>query len=100
MIPEKLTATWLKFQLPGHKFCAFVDRMNSVPKAAQPEESIHICVKIIEEIREIPGIADLHLMTLHWPKAVPEIVSRVGMYPRLNNQIYLSNETHLLNEVR
>jgi len=59
-----------------------IDRMDKTPKAAQPEEGIRICSEIIEQVREIPGIAGLHIMAIHWADAVPEIVSRAGLYPR------------------
>lgn len=59
-----------------------VDRMAKTPKAAQPEEGIRICCEIIEQVREIPGVAGVHIMAVHWAEAVPEIVTQVGLYPR------------------
>jgi len=59
-----------------------VERMEKTPKAAQPEEGIQICCEIAEQVREIPGIAGLHIMAVHWASAVPEIVKRAGLYPR------------------
>jgi methylenetetrahydrofolate reductase (NADPH) len=59
-----------------------VDRMAKTPKAAQPEEGIRICAEIIEQVQEIPGVAGVHIMAVHWAEAVPEIVRRVGLYPR------------------
>jgi methylenetetrahydrofolate reductase (NADPH) len=61
---------------------ALVDRMAKTPKAAQPEEGIRICCEIIEQVREIPGVAGMHVMAVHWTEAVPEIVTRAGLYPR------------------
>jgi methylenetetrahydrofolate reductase (NADPH) len=61
---------------------AIIDRMAKTPKAAQPEEGIEICVEIIEQVREIPGVAGIHIMAVHWAEAVPEIVRRAGLYPR------------------
>jgi hypothetical protein len=54
--------------------------MEKTPKAAQPEEGIKICCEIIEQVREIPGVAGLHIMAVHWAEAVPEIVARSGLY--------------------
>jgi methylenetetrahydrofolate reductase (NADPH) len=59
-----------------------IERMGKTPKAAQPEEGIRICAEIIEQVREIPGVAGVHIMAVHWAEAVPEIVTRVGLYPR------------------
>lgn len=61
---------------------ALVQRMSKTPKAAQPEEGIRICTEIIKQVREIPGVAGVHIMAVHWAEAVPEIVTRVGLYPR------------------
>jgi len=59
-----------------------IERMEKTPKAAQPEEGIRICAEIVEQVREIPGVAGVHIMAVHWAEAVPEIVTRVGLYPR------------------
>jgi 5,10-methylenetetrahydrofolate reductase len=56
-----------------------VGRMEKTPKAAQPEEGIRICCEIIEQVREIPGVAGVHIMAVHWTEAVPEIVTRTGL---------------------
>jgi methylenetetrahydrofolate reductase (NADPH) len=61
---------------------ALVERMEKTPKAAQPEEGIRICCEIIEQVRELPGVAGLHIMAVHWTEAVPEIVTRCGLFPR------------------
>ncbi len=61
---------------------ALVERMEKTPPAAQPAEGIRICSEIIEQVREIPGTAGLHIMAVHWAEAVPEIVARAGLYPR------------------
>jgi 5,10-methylenetetrahydrofolate reductase len=50
--------------------------------AAQPEEGIRICCEIIEQVRDLPGVTGLHIMAVHWTEAVPEIVTRSGLFPR------------------
>jgi hypothetical protein len=30
----------------------------------------------------LPGVAGLHIMAVHWTEAVPEIVTRSGLFPR------------------
>lgn len=59
-----------------------LERMDNTPRAAQPEEGIRICCEIIEQVQEIPGVAGVHIMAIHWSEAVPEIVTRSGLYPR------------------
>jgi methylenetetrahydrofolate reductase (NADPH) len=76
-------AEYMATKVPGMEVPqALIDRMSKTPKAAQPEEGIEICVEIIEQVRQIPGVSGLHIMAVHWADAVPEIVKRVGLYPR------------------
>ncbi|TFH36010.1 MAG: methylenetetrahydrofolate reductase [Anaerolineales bacterium] len=58
-----------------------LERMRKTPKAAQPAEGIRICCEVIEQVREIPGVAGLHIMAVHWADAIPEIVTRAGLRP-------------------
>jgi methylenetetrahydrofolate reductase (NADPH) len=67
-----------------------VARMAKTPKAAQPEEGIRICVEIIEQVRDIPGVAGIHIMAVHWAEAVPEIVTRAGLHPRPSRRLAAS----------
>ena len=76
-------AEFMAMQVPGMDVPAsVVERMAQTPKAAQPEEGIRICCEIIEQVREIPGVAGVHIMAVHWAEAVPEIVRQAGLYPR------------------
>jgi methylenetetrahydrofolate reductase (NADPH) len=50
--------------------------------AAQREEGIKICVEIIEQMKEIPGVSGVHIMAIEWEEAVPQIVQRAGLLPR------------------
>ena len=56
--------------------------MEKTPKAAQPEEGIQICTEIIEQVKSISGISGIHIMAVNWAESVPEIVKRVGLFPR------------------
>jgi len=59
-----------------------IARMNRTPPAAQPEEGIQICSEIIQQVRELPGVAGIHIMAVHWAEAIPEIVQRAALHPR------------------
>jgi 5,10-methylenetetrahydrofolate reductase len=50
-------------------------------RSRREEEGIRICVEIIEQLREIGGLAGFHLMPIHWEEAVPEIASRARLRP-------------------
>jgi 5,10-methylenetetrahydrofolate reductase len=51
-------------------------------RVAWQEEGISICVEIIQQVREIPGVAGVHIMAIEWEEAVPIIVERAGLLPR------------------
>jgi methylenetetrahydrofolate reductase (NADPH) len=65
---------------------ALIDRMSGTPKAAQPAEGIDICVEIVDQVRQIEGVAGIHVTAIQWPEAVPEIVKRSGLWPRPGDQ--------------
>ncbi len=48
----------------------------------QEDEGINICVDVINQVREIKGVAGVHVMAIEWESAVPEIVSRAGLDDR------------------
>src|SRR3990172_6404424 len=50
--------------------------------AAQKEEGVRICVEIIQQMREIEGVAGVHIMAIEWEEAVPTIVEKAGLLPR------------------
>ncbi|MEW6540090.1 MAG: methylenetetrahydrofolate reductase [Bacillota bacterium] len=59
---------------------AVVARMET---AADPAaEGVALCVEQIAALREIEGVAGVHIMAVAWEKIVPEIVCRSGLYPR------------------
>ncbi len=58
----------------------FIDRLE---RAADPKaEGLRICVEQIQELRNIEGIAGIHLMAIEWEHKVAEIVSQAGLLPR------------------
>jgi methylenetetrahydrofolate reductase (NADPH) len=50
--------------------------------AAWKEEGIRICIDLINEIREIQGVAGVHVMAIEWEEAVRPIVEGAGLLPR------------------
>ena len=71
----------------------YVDRMRGavagIPKKekarrreAWEREGIQICVEVIQQVREIPGVAGVHIMAIEWEEAVAEITKQAGLQPR------------------
>jgi methylenetetrahydrofolate reductase (NADPH) len=59
-----------------------VKRMEATPKDKWRAEGIAICVEIIEQMKDIPGIAGVHIMSIEWEEAVPLIVEQAKLLPR------------------
>ncbi|MEW6308347.1 MAG: methylenetetrahydrofolate reductase [Bacillota bacterium] len=82
VIPVKSAAA-LKYMatVPGMRIPAqLVKRMEG---AADPEqEGVALCVEIIQQLRQIEGVAGVHIMAVYWETIVPEIVARAGLLPR------------------
>jgi methylenetetrahydrofolate reductase (NADPH) len=57
-------------------------RMKDTPKEKQAEEGVSIAVEIIEELRQIPGIAGVHIMAIEWEAKVGEIAEKAKLLPR------------------
>ena len=45
-------------------------------------EGLKICIETIEQLKEIEGVAGVHIMAIAWEEVVPEIVERAGLFPR------------------
>ena len=57
-----------------------IKRMES---AGDPkEEGIKICLEMIEKIKNIEGVAGIHLMPIGWESITPVILERAGLLPR------------------
>ncbi|MBI3649012.1 MAG: methylenetetrahydrofolate reductase [Actinobacteria bacterium] len=59
-----------------------VRRLEGVPRDRQEEEGIRLAVEICREIREMPGVAGLHLMSIKVGRAVVRVVDELGLHPR------------------
>ena len=69
------------------KFVPGMDVPDEVIKRLQDakdkeDEGINICVDVINQVREIKGVAGVHIMAIEWESAVPEIVRRAKLGPR------------------
>ncbi len=59
-----------------------LQRMKGTPKESQAEEGIKIAVETIQQLREMKGIAGVHIMAIEWEEKVGEIAERAGLLPR------------------
>jgi methylenetetrahydrofolate reductase (NADPH) len=59
-----------------------VQRLSGVPADRVQEEGLKLCAEIIQQVRDIPGVAGVHVMAFSWEEAVPEILERAGVGAR------------------
>ena len=57
-----------------------VDRLKA--SEDKKAEGLNICIETIERLKQIEGVAGVHIMAIAWEEIVPEIVERAGLYPR------------------
>jgi methylenetetrahydrofolate reductase (NADPH) len=62
------------------------DELTKEDKKARSEawqaEGIRITIELIEQLRQIEGVAGIHIMAIEWEEAVKPIVEGAGLYPR------------------
>ena len=76
-------AKYMKNKVPGMDVPdELVKRMAGVPKEAQPDEGIRICVETMQRLKDVEGVRGFHIMAIEWEEKVPEIVEQAGLYPR------------------
>ncbi len=85
-------ARYMRDQVPGMDVPdEIVERMAAAGKGiddkaertkAFRQEGIRICIEQIQQVREIPGVAGVHIMAIEWEEAVRPIVEGAGLLPR------------------
>ncbi len=83
-ITSGAAARYMKTKLPGMDIAdAIIERLRKVrSKEEAAEEGVMIVVEIINRLREVEGVAGIHIMTLQREDIIPKICSAVGLYPR------------------
>lgn len=59
-----------------------IERLKGVPKEKVAEEGIKIAVETIERVRQIKGVAGVHIMAIEWEEKVAEIIEAAKLTPR------------------
>lgn len=60
---------------------AVAERLSRVDESHFAEEGIRLCVETIQRLREIPGVAGVHLMAFGREHVIPEVIERAGIRP-------------------
>jgi 5,10-methylenetetrahydrofolate reductase len=83
-IPEQLIARMEAAGAPwaGKSKDELTKEDKKARSAAWQKEGIQICIELIQQIREIEGVAGVHIMAIEWEDAVKPIVEGAGLLPR------------------
>src|SRR5512136_2793938 len=85
-------AKYMRDSVPGMDVPnELVERLEAASKGIEDKKAkaeankkvgIEICVETIQQVREIPGVAGIHIMAVEWEEAVKTIVEKAGLLPR------------------
>ena len=59
-----------------------VKRIADEPKEKQAAKGIEMCIEQIQELKEMEGIAGIHVMAIEWEEKLEEIIGGAGLLPR------------------
>jgi len=92
------TAEFMRTKIPGVQIPdALIQRLKKTNKDQQAEEGMKICVELIEQIRQVQGVAGIHLMAYRQEETIAEIVRRAQLFPRITPELarpYLQASPH------
>lgn len=72
------TAKWIRNNVPGVFIPdSIIRRLETATD--QKAEGLSLCVELMQEIKEIPGVDGLHVMAYRQEHSVPDIVKRSGV---------------------
>ncbi|RPH38708.1 MAG: methylenetetrahydrofolate reductase [Desulfobulbaceae bacterium] len=61
---------------------AVIKRIADEPKEKQAAKGIEMCIELIHELKEMEGIAGVHVMAIEWEEKLNEIIGGAGLLPR------------------
>ncbi len=81
VIRSAQSAHFLRDHLPGSRVPdSVVERMTRAADAEQ--EGIRIASELTREMLAIEGVRGIHIMSVGWTKAIPQVVEAAGLLPR------------------
>ena len=84
LVPDELIKRMASAGAPwaGKKKDELTPEDKKARTKAWRKEGIDICVELIQQLKEIEGVAGVHIMAIEWEEAVKPIVEGAGLYPR------------------
>ena len=59
-----------------------IRRLEGVPDDHQDEEGVRLALEILAEVRELAGVAGVHLIAIKWEEAILRVADEGGLLPR------------------
>ncbi len=59
-----------------------IERIEAAPPERQAEEGIRMALEIVEQVRQMQGVAGVHLMSIKGDEAILRVVEEAGLLPR------------------
>lgn len=82
-IPTLRALEYMQNKVPGIYVPEHVARrIRGVPADRVADEGMRICTEIIERLKEMPGVAGVHVMAFGREHGIPEILQRAQIGPR------------------
>ena len=79
-LPSARTARWMRKNVPGVVIPdPLIDTIDSKSREDQPKLGLEIAMKLVDSIKQIPGVAGIHIMAYKWEAAAIEIVQQTGL---------------------
>ena len=76
-------AEFMRTKVPGVRIPdTIVERLRKAPSSKKQQVGKEICVEIIQQVREIKGVAGVHVMAYRQEELVAEIIEEAGLLPR------------------
>lgn len=76
-------ARYMKKSVPGMDVPdEIIARLKGAGKGNAAKEGIKICIETIQQLREMEGVAGIHVMAIEWEEKVAEMVDGAGLMPR------------------
>jgi methylenetetrahydrofolate reductase (NADPH) len=77
-LPSLKSAHWMQDKLFGTQISEeIMSRLAQAPDARQ--EGKRICIELLQQLAETPGIAGAHVMAPQNPRAIPEVIAASGV---------------------
>ena len=77
-------AEWMRTHVPGvaHPGRGHPAAAPAYPPNASAKRASDLCVEIIQQVRELPGVRGVHVMAYRQEELVAEIIESAGLLPR------------------